>query len=85
MPTEMELPRYRCHKIVRALKIQEVVHGLSGASLVPEDRRYAPFDVDAEYVKKHNPKRGGYYVVYDDTYQSFSPAEPFEAGYTLIA
>lgn len=84
MAPEMELPRYRCHKIVHALKIQHVAPRLTGAVIVPEDERYAAFEVDAEYVRKHNPQPGGYYVVYDDTYQSFSPAEPFEAGYTPI-
>lgn len=29
-------------------------------------------------------KVGGYYVVYEDGYESWSPAEAFEKGYTLI-
>ena len=45
---------------------------------------YAPFKVDHSYIRKHNPQIGGYYVVYEDGYKSFSPAEVFESGYTLI-
>lgn len=88
-----EMPRYKCHKQVWALKIKEVnsvwregsdvaVHFLR--TLVPEDATYAPFEVSAEYIVKHAPKAGGYYVVYDDGYKSYSPAAAFEAGYSLI-
>lgn len=56
-----------------------------GAIITPEDRLYAPFAVDEAFMAKHKPEVGGYYVVYDDGYKSFSPAKAFEEGYTLIA
>jgi hypothetical protein len=61
-------------------------HGSSplGALITPEDSRYAPFRVDAQFLKKHTPETGGYYVVYADGYKSFSPAQAFEEGYALI-
>lgn len=37
-----------------------------------------------EYVAKHKPEVGGYYVVYEDGYKSFSPAGAFESGYTPL-
>jgi hypothetical protein len=40
--------------------------------------------VSLEYLDKHSPQAGGYYVVYEDGYRSYSPAAAFEAGYTLI-
>lgn len=94
----MQLPRYICHKQVCALKIKEIeqVFAVShegdgrtsqspiGSRIVPEDDRYAPFSVGMDYVNKHNPKVGGYYVRYDDGYESWSPAKAFEDGYTLI-
>jgi hypothetical protein len=91
-----EMPRYKCHKEVWALKIKAVTHNsvlatLSGsesdgsALITPEDERYAEFRVDADYVRKHRPQAGGYYVVYKDGYKSFSPADAFEDGYTLMA
>ncbi len=75
-----ELPRYQCHKRVRALKIAAI----NGATITPADEGYAPFEVPPEYLAKHQPQPGGYYVVYDDGYQSFSPADVFEQGYTRI-
>jgi len=113
------MPRYRSHKIVRALKIKDIqteeppkftnaicrgsfTMGTAcrscercaweqerggkppGSIIVPEDERFAPFNVEAEYRRKHNPRPGGWFVLYEDGYQSFSPAEAFEQGYTLI-
>lgn len=83
----MELPKYLCHKEVHALKIKDVVLMVgegNGARLTPADDLYVPFVVTEEYVQKHQPVAGGYYVVYKDGYKSFSPAEAFEDGYTLI-
>lgn len=87
----MEMPRYKCHKKVYALKIADVEdptlpgNETDGSRIIhPVDARYASFRVDHEYVRKHKPQPGGYYVVYADGYKSFSPADAFESGYTLI-
>lgn len=80
-----EMPRYRCHKEVWALKIARVdIHGDRSATITPEDQGYAQFVVPPEYVNKHGPQEGGYYVVYDDGYKSFSPGKAFEDGYTRV-
>ncbi|RQZ76440.1 hypothetical protein DF052_00355 [Burkholderia glumae] len=91
-----ELPQYECHKKVWALKIKAIEpkidsskYGLeaiihNGATITPAEEGYAPFEVHQGYIDKHSPKVGGYYVVYADGYKSFSPAEAFESGYTLI-
>lgn len=96
MTTERQMPRYKCHKQVWALKIKDVIPrpnpdhtGKSvassyGATIVPVDDGYAAFDVDSSYVLKHNPQPGGYYVVYDDGYKSYSPEKAFEDGYSLV-
>ena len=52
--------------------------------ITPYDNGYAPFFVDQAYMTKHNPQVGGYYVVYEDGYKSFSPAKAFEDGYTRM-
>jgi len=91
----MEMPRYKCHKVVHALKIASIAFDRDkaqqegretdgGAIITPADDGYAPFPVDFAYVRKHNPQAGGYYVIYEDGYQSFSPAKAFEDGYTRI-
>ena len=92
MPREM--PKYRSHKEVWALKIksiefdQDEYKSISAdqeiATITPEEEGYGPFRVDFAYCNKHNPKKGGYYVVYKDGYRSFSPAKEFEEGNTLI-
>lgn len=85
-----KLPRYRCHKIVRAAKITRVSYGNGGTLLtvaVPRPggrQESAELAVSTEWSQKHNPDVGGYVVVYADGYTSFSPAEAFEAGYTLL-
>ncbi len=90
---QVEMPRWRCHKVVHALKIDRVFNlpesiaaALNGGKLLTfvESVTYAPRQVDPSYVSKHNPQPGGYFVVYDDGYQSFSPAKAFEDGYTRI-
>jgi hypothetical protein len=84
---QMEMPRYKCHKQVWALKIADLKprHPDDGTLLLtPANAAYAPFVLDAEYVQKHKPQEGGYYVVYDDGYKSFSPAKAFEDGYVLL-
>lgn len=82
----VEMPRYVCHKTVHALKLGGVgpKERDGSAFLYPSEKTYAPFRVSADYMTKHNPHVGGYYVVYKDGYVSFSPADAFEGGYTRI-
>lgn len=91
----VEMPKYRCHKKVWALKISEVRLDSDDAqrenrdtdgtaTLRPSESSYGPIRVDAAYVRKHNPQPGGYFVKYEDGYASFSPAKAFEDGYTRI-
>ena len=78
------MPRYQCFKEVWALKIKDIVLTDTGATITPVEDNYAEFDVDRLYMEKHKPTIGGYYVVYEDGYTSFSPAQAFEGGYKLI-
>lgn len=73
-----EMPRYKSHKSVWALKIKSI----DELRITPEDAGYGPFLVDRAYIDKHQPQPGGYFVVYADGYKSFSPAKAFEDGYT---
>ena len=95
MNTSAEMPKYKCRKEVHALKIAAIEldstkakaegRETDGSAIItPADQGYAPFKVDHAYVHKHNPEVGGYYVVYDDGYKSFSPAKAFEDGYTRM-
>lgn len=77
-----ELPRYQCHKIVRAAKILIVVRSEGKISLDLDG--IGAVEVSADFDAKHHPTHGGYLVVYEDGYQSFSPGKVFEEGYTRI-
>lgn len=82
------LPQYRSHKIVEALKLREVsviyVTGKPVVAMMPEGSIYPPFRVSAEYYDKHKPIAGGYWLRYDNGYESWSPAKEFEEGYNRI-
>ena len=93
--TSREMPKYICIKKVWALKIKGILRDSDkakvenretdgSAMITTEEDGYAPFKVNSAYMQKHEPKVGGYYVVYKDGYKSFSPAEPFENGYEII-
>jgi hypothetical protein len=76
---------YQCTKQVHAVKIHaiEVVGDDCEITIIPEGD--APeFQVTPEWYKKHQPRAGGYFVVYEDGYESFSPAKAFEEGYFEI-
>ena len=92
---QREMPRYKCHTEVWALKIKAITFDRDAAQrenretdgsaiITPAEEGYAPLRVDFDYVRKHKPEAGGYYVVYADGYKSFSPAKAFEDGYTLV-
>jgi len=83
------LKKYKCNKIVEGAEIIYIDYnaGMSKdkstkySNIVTID---GTITVDNKYIEKHEPKVGGYYVRYKDGYQSFSPKEAFEEGYTEI-
>jgi hypothetical protein len=79
-----DMPSWRCHKVVRALKVSRIMPmELGGGATLyfEESSGYAPLPVSEVYMKKHCPIAPGYFVVYEDGYQSWSPVEAFEKGY----
>ena len=80
------MPKYQCHKIVHAWRIGSIwLDGVDDRiKIIPEDRRFASVELPHTFWMKHKPQPGGYLVVYEDGYESFSPAEAFESGYTRI-
>ena len=73
---------YKCHKQVKAFKITNIkliedsIYNLVGSNDIVMVRE--------DFMQKFKPEVGGYYVLYNDGYQSYSPAEPFEEGYTEL-
>lgn len=82
MTTTDQLPLYRCHKLVRAARIAAVGHG---ELLLLLEGEAATRVVGQAFIDKHQPVTGGYFVVYEDGYESFSPAAAFESGYFAVA
>lgn len=81
----IQLPQYKSHKTVRAAKITGFRE--NGNPLMPTlllGELQATVDLLPDWHAKHKPQVGGYYVVYDDGYASFSPAKAFEEGYAPI-
>lgn len=84
-----EMPRYKCHKHVHALKILAVsrlkddADGKERIRLHFVENGYAPLIVSEEFATRHKPANGMYYVVYEDGYASVSPGEAFEKGYAI--
>ena len=90
MATESHLPRYKCHKEVSTLKIQQVVEDHINPekpfTVYFDDPHFAPVQVTKAWADRFpwHLKDPGYYVVYEDGYTSWSPTKAFEEGYTLI-
>ena len=80
MDAQKEMPKYRSHKTVWALRVKSV----DGLTLTFEEPGYAPETKDVAWMANHAQQAGGYLVVYPDGYASWSPAAAFEEGYTLI-
>lgn len=82
------LPLYQCHKRVRAAKISAIDQGTApnnvGGTWLLSLEGAGSVEVPHEWLKKHNPEAGGYFVHYDDGYTSFSPAKAFEEGYAQV-
>ena len=92
MTVQKEMPRYQSHKKIWGLKIKEVTYyrieprsetdGSGMLSFV--EKEYSDRKVSPDYMRKHKPKANGYFVVYEGGYESWSPADVFEAGNTRI-
>lgn len=85
------MKKYLSHKRVTAGKIKNIEIGyfsepdLHGGKLILEAEEGMDNEViyvDKDYMEKHQPKRGGYFVRYEGGYESWSPADVFEDGYT---
>ena len=85
------LPTFKCTKEVKAAKISQILP--SGETtpcdstiiLSTDDGDPKPSRaVDKQWMIRHNPQIGGYFVEYKDGYTSYSPAAPFEEGYVKV-
>lgn len=80
---------YRCFKVVQAFMIAAITDSYTCSdseecTVVLRDANGAGVTVNSGYLEKHKPAVGGYFVRYEDGYESFSPAAAFEAGYAPV-
>lgn len=82
------LQTYQCHKLVNAAKIQSIAlvstSDLEAGYTITFSGSIQTIHVTSEWVRKHQPDAGGYYVEYSDGYTSYSPAQAFEDGYMPV-
>lgn len=80
-----DLPRYQCTKQVRGVKIKAMeIHKDGSATIIPEN--YPMLATKAGWASRFHgdDTDTGYFVVYEDGYQSWSPTKAFEEGYHRI-
>lgn len=88
------LQKWVSHKIVMAGKIIKIIPDTEGDDCVQVNVETTPgkwtafyFDVQdwQKFVARGRPKEGeSYFVIYEDGYQSWSPADVFEKGYAKL-
>lgn len=80
--SEVKLPEYQSIKVVGAAKIASITGTAIGLGL---HKSIVEIEVGRAWVARHQPEVGGYFVRYEDGYESYSPAEAFEKGYLALA
>jgi len=85
---EPDLPLFLCNKIVKAIRIASIEQCPDGQLRVtsePTEGNGGVYTVfpksDWSSLYKGTPEDKGYYVKYQDGYESWSPSAPFEQGY----
>lgn len=79
------LQQWKCHKVVQAGKISLMAADQEkGVLMIHAQPSNMPFSVPLDFLQRHSPEIGGYFVVYEDGYLSYSPADAFELGYRHV-
>lgn len=82
-----EMPKYKCHKEVWALKVVAIeIHEDKSATITPAEEGYAVFKTQPGWAERFKGTEDdkGYYVVYKGGYESWSPTKDFEEGYSIM-
>lgn len=90
MSASAQMPRYKSHKEVHALKLCGWEQWDGGVTLMPADRSFSAITIEGDEGERigeaalNSSGDPGYLVVYEGGYRSWSPTEAFEKGYTRI-
>lgn len=82
---KIHMPMFVSHKTVRAFKIGQIVTTAKGVILRSHGSLESVIEqlVGKRYLRRYNPKVGGYFVRHRRGRTSWSSAEAFESSYTL--
>lgn len=84
------LPQWQCIKKVRGGEIVEISHptdtrtGEINLKIKIGEDQFHTVTVTMGYFNQHRPTVGGYYVLYDSGYESYSPGTEFDKGYVRL-
>ena len=81
---KLRLPKYQSRKIVKGAKIISIDDLVGDCGLVLNLEGDQKVAISRDWYTKHAAASGDYYVIYDDGYTSWSPAEAFESGYVKL-
>jgi len=82
-----DLPKWHSHKVVQAAKIVRVDESVPCLVIRVDGQERGLLPRTSEFWKRREPFRGlkapdhGYYVLYEDGFESWSPTKAFEGGY----
>lgn len=87
-PEDLDWAVYRSIKMVRAAKIVKLNHQVFDRNvIITVEARHGVMEerfANLGWMRKHEPEVGGYIVVYDNDYVSYSPSVPFEKGHIRL-
>lgn len=83
----MEMPQYKCHKVVKASPITKfnVIDSDGGCLIQVECDPGNDHLFGSGLYARYTPEAGDYLVEYDNSYVSVSPKSAFEGGYQLLS
>lgn len=77
-------PQYKCIQTVKALQINSLYVSGGVVILEPVELGFDHIQLPHDYIIRHTPINGGYYVEYQDGSTSYCDREHFNKFYTLI-
>lgn len=81
----LQLPEYKCHKVVGGAKIVNINTRTDDVVLTLDvNGDHLDVSMSVEWFRKYSPVVGWYLVKYSDSYVSVSPAGQFEDGYSRM-
>lgn len=79
-----DYPQYTKTVVVQAAQIVSISKYHTGDMTLIFDESLSPAWVRRDWVERHNPSVGGYYVILEDGNRTYINKEAFENGYQML-